>query len=95
MKIDPRSHVPIYLQIADGIRAAVAAGRLPARRGPALAHGRWPSTSRSTPTRSSGRTTSWSARAWSTRSGARGLFVAEQGTTSAQARAQRRRPPRV
>ena len=26
MKIDPRSHVPIYLQIADGIRAAVAAG---------------------------------------------------------------------
>ncbi|MGI9427832.1 MAG: GntR family transcriptional regulator [Bythopirellula sp.] len=26
MKIDPRSHVPIYLQIADGIRDAVAAG---------------------------------------------------------------------
>ena len=26
MKIDPRSHVPIYLQIADEIRAAVAAG---------------------------------------------------------------------
>jgi GntR family transcriptional regulator len=26
MKIDPRSHVPIYLQIADGIREAVAAG---------------------------------------------------------------------
>jgi GntR family transcriptional regulator len=24
--IDPRSHVPIYLQIADGIREAVAAG---------------------------------------------------------------------
>jgi GntR family transcriptional regulator len=24
--IDPRSHIPIYLQIADGIRAAVAAG---------------------------------------------------------------------
>ena len=26
MQIDPGSHVPIYLQIADGIRAAVAAG---------------------------------------------------------------------
>ena len=26
MQIDPRSHVPIYLQIADGIREAVAAG---------------------------------------------------------------------
>lgn len=26
MKIDPRSHVPIYLQIADGIREAVAVG---------------------------------------------------------------------
>jgi GntR family transcriptional regulator len=26
VRIDPGSHVPIYLQIADGIRAAVAAG---------------------------------------------------------------------
>ena len=26
MKIDPRSHIPIYLQIADGIREAVASG---------------------------------------------------------------------
>ena len=26
MRIDPGSHVPLYLQIADGIRAAVAAG---------------------------------------------------------------------
>ena len=26
MRIDPKSHVPIYLQIAEGIRAAVAAG---------------------------------------------------------------------
>jgi GntR family transcriptional regulator len=26
VKIDPRSHVPIYLQIAGGIREAVAAG---------------------------------------------------------------------
>jgi GntR family transcriptional regulator len=26
MQIDPNSHVPIYLQIADGLRAAVAAG---------------------------------------------------------------------
>jgi GntR family transcriptional regulator len=26
MKIDPSSHVPIYLQIADEIRAAIAAG---------------------------------------------------------------------
>ena len=26
MRVDPASHVPIYLQIADGIRAAVAAG---------------------------------------------------------------------
>ena len=26
MQIDPASHVPIYLQIAEGIRAAVAAG---------------------------------------------------------------------
>lgn len=26
MKIDPNSHVPIYLQIVEGIRAAIAAG---------------------------------------------------------------------
>lgn len=26
MNINPRSHVPIYLQIADGVREAVAAG---------------------------------------------------------------------
>jgi len=26
VRIDPRSHVPIYLQIADEVRAAVAAG---------------------------------------------------------------------
>ncbi len=26
MKIDPNSHVPVYLQIVDGIRAAIAAG---------------------------------------------------------------------
>jgi GntR family transcriptional regulator len=26
MQVDPRSHIPIYLQIADGIRAALAAG---------------------------------------------------------------------
>jgi GntR family transcriptional regulator len=26
VEIDPRSHIPIYLQIADGIREAVAAG---------------------------------------------------------------------
>lgn len=26
MRIDPRSHVPIYLQIADEVRAAVSAG---------------------------------------------------------------------
>ena len=26
MQIDPRNHVPIYLQIADAVRAAVAAG---------------------------------------------------------------------
>ncbi len=26
MQIDPGSHIPIYLQIADGIRAAIAAG---------------------------------------------------------------------
>ncbi len=26
MHIDPRSHVPVYLQIVEGIRAAVAAG---------------------------------------------------------------------
>ncbi len=26
MKIDPNNHIPIYLQIAEGIRSAVAAG---------------------------------------------------------------------
>ncbi len=26
MKIDPGSHIPIYLQIADGLRGAIAAG---------------------------------------------------------------------
>jgi GntR family transcriptional regulator len=26
VRIDPKSHVPIYLQIAEGVRAAIAAG---------------------------------------------------------------------
>lgn len=37
MKINPGSHVPIYLQIAEGIRAAVAAGvHLPGEALPSL-----------------------------------------------------------
>lgn len=40
MEIDPRSHIPIYLQIADGIREAVAAGvYLPGEAIPSLTTG--------------------------------------------------------
>ena len=87
MNIDPRSHVPIYLQIADGIRQAVAAGiyrpgeSLPSLRALALDAQVNPNTVQ--------RAYDELAREGLiyTRRG-KGLFVAEQGTTDARTRAQ-------
>jgi GntR family transcriptional regulator len=87
VEIDPRSHIPIYLQIADGIRAAVAAGiyrageALPSLRALAIDVQVNPNTVQ---------------RAYDelVRDGlvyprrGKGLFVAEQGAVSAQAHAQ-------
>jgi GntR family transcriptional regulator len=87
VEIDPRSHVPIYLQIAEAIRAAVAAGiyrpgeSLPSLRALAIDIHVNPNTIQ---------------RAYDelVREGlifarrGKGLFVAEQGAASAQTHAQ-------
>jgi GntR family transcriptional regulator len=87
VKIDPRSHQPIYLQLADGIREAIAAGvylpgePLPSLRSLALDAQVNPNTVQ---------------RAYDllTREGlvisrrGRGLFVDAQGTAAAQSRAE-------
>ncbi|MBN1908963.1 MAG: GntR family transcriptional regulator [Pirellulales bacterium] len=87
MKIDPGSHVPIYLQIAEAVRAAVAAEvyrpgeALPSLRALALQLQVNPNTVQ---------------RAYDEleREGlihaqrGKGLFVSERGTTSAQSRAE-------
>lgn len=87
MRIDPRSHVPIYLQIADGIRAAVATGlyrpgeALPSLRALAIDIQVNPNTVQ--------RAYDQLEREGLVRSQrGKGLFVTEQGTVSAQARAQ-------
>jgi GntR family transcriptional regulator len=83
MKVDPRSHVPIYLQIADEIRAAVAAGlyrpgeALPSLRAMAVEAQVNPNTVQRAYDELEREGLVYSQRG-------RGLFVAEQGTASAQ-----------
>ena len=87
MNIDPRSHIPIYLQIAEGIREAVAAGihrpgeSLPSLRALAIDVQVNPNTVQ--------RAYDELAREGliQARRG-KGLFVTEEGTASARTRAQ-------
>ena len=87
MRIDPRSHVPIYLQIAEGIRAAVAAGvyrpgeALPSLRALAIDVQVNPNTVQRAYEELEREGLVYSRRG-------KGLFVAERGTTSALAWAQ-------
>ena len=83
MRVDPRSHVPIYLQIADEIRAAVAAGlyrpgeTLPSLRAMAVEVQVNPNTVQRAYDELEREGLVYSQRG-------RGLFVAEQGAASAQ-----------
>ena len=85
MKIDPGSHVPIYLQIAEGVRAAVAAGvyrpgeALPSLRAMAIELQVNPNTVQRAYDELEREGLIYSQRG-------RGLFVAERGTASAQSR---------
>jgi GntR family transcriptional regulator len=85
--IDPGSHIPIYLQIADGIREAIAAGRyrpgepLPSLRAFALDVQVNPNTVQRAYDELAREGLIYSRRG-------KGLFVAEQGVANAQARAQ-------
>ncbi len=87
MKIDPRSHVPIYLQIADGVRSALAAGLyrpgepLPSLRAMALDVQVNPNTVQRAYDQLEREGLIYSRRG-------KGLFVAEQGTASAQTHTQ-------
>ena len=86
MNIDPSSHVPIYLQIADAVRAAVAAGvyrpgeSLPSLRAMALEVHVNPNTVQRAYDALEREGLIYSQRG-------RGLFVAERGTASAQSMA--------
>jgi len=83
MRIDPRSHVPIYRQIAEEIRAAVAAGiyrpgeALPSLRAMAIEIQVNPNTVQRAYDELEREGLIYSQRG-------RGLFVCEQGTASAQ-----------
>ena len=83
MQIDSSSHVPIYLQIADGMRAAVAAGMyrpgesLPSLRAMALQAQVNPNTVQRAYDELEREGLIYPQRG-------RGLFVAEHGTASAQ-----------
>jgi len=85
MKIEPSSHVPIYLQIADAVRAAVAAGvyrpgeTLPSLRAMAIEIHVNPNTVQRAYDELEREGLIYSQRG-------RGLFVAERGTASAQSR---------
>lgn len=87
MKIDPRNHVPIYLQIADGIREAVASGvyrpneALPSLRALALEVQVNPNTVQKAYDALARDGLIYSRRG-------RGLFVAEQGEADARTRAE-------
>lgn len=86
MNIDPSSHVPIYLQIADAVRAAVAAGvyrpgeSLPSLRAMAIQVQVNPNTVQRAYDELERDGLIYSQRG-------RGLFVAERGTASAQSMA--------
>jgi GntR family transcriptional regulator len=83
MNIDPGSHVPIYLQIADAVRAAMAAGvyrpgeTLPSLRAMAIEIHVNPNTVQRAYDELEREGLIYSQRG-------RGLFVAERGTASAQ-----------
>lgn len=83
MNIDPRSHIPIYLQIVGGIRAAVAAGvyrageALPSLRAMAIEIQVNPNTVQRAYDELAREGLIYSQRG-------KGLFVAEQGMPSAQ-----------
>ena len=85
--IDPRSHVPIYLQIADAVREAVAAGiyqpgeALPSLRALALQIQVNPNTVQRAYDELAREGVVYSQRG-------KGLFVADQAASSAQTRAQ-------
>ena len=87
MKIDPRSHVPIYLQIAEEVRSAVAAGlyrpgdALPSLRALAIDVKVNPNTVQRAYDALEREGLVYSQRG-------KGLYVAEQGTASAQTRTQ-------
>ena len=87
MKIDPGSHQPIYLQIADSVRAAVAAGVyqpgevLPSLRAMALDIQVNPNTVQRAYDELEREGLVYSKRG-------KGLFVTEQGATSARSQAQ-------
>ncbi len=89
MKIDPRSHVPIYLQIADGIRDGVATGlyspgeSLPSLRVLALDVQVNPNTVQRAYDKLARDGLIYSRRG-------KGLFVAEQGKANARTRAQKK-----
>lgn len=86
MNIDPRSHVPIYLQLANGIREAIAAGiyrpgeSLPSLRNMALEVQVNPNTVQRAYDELAREGTIYSQRG-------KGLFVSDQACTSAQNRA--------
>lgn len=87
MNIDPRSHVPIYLQIADAIREAIAAGvfrageAVPSLRAMALEVQVNPNTVQRAYDELAREGVIYSQRG-------KGLFVADQAASSAQTRAQ-------
>jgi len=87
VRIDPRSHVPIYLQIAEEVRSAVAAGlyrpgdALPSLRALAIDVQVNPNTVQRAYDELEREGLVYSQRG-------KGLYVAEQGTTSAQTRTQ-------
>jgi GntR family transcriptional regulator len=86
VQIDPRSHVPIFLQIADGIRQAVAAGvyrpgePLPSLRVMALEAQVNPNTVQRAYDELAREGLIYARRG-------KGLYVADQGTTDARSRA--------
>jgi GntR family transcriptional regulator len=88
MQIDPRSHVPIYLQIAEAVRSAIAAGvyrpgeSLPSLRALALELHVNPNTVQRAYDELEREGLIYSRRG-------KGLFVAEEGTSSAQIHAER------
>ena len=87
MKIDPRNHIPIYLQIADGIRESVASGvyvpgeTIPSLKAMALQVQVNPNTVQKAYDELAREGLIYSQRG-------KGLFVAEQGKSSAKTSAQ-------